>query len=1432
MERRKVLAHIVILVVLLSSLYTPVTTEAGEARTEISQQYNNFDKNGDPIDTFYPNEERVYNVNFSISSEESGSDNYTVVLDVPTEPMDQMFYGWYEQRVKVGKPEGASEVRHVQNKDGSWQVEVDFPSLYGGTIFSFPVIVEYGDAANDGWSVPENYKHTVKATLYDSNGEIVKKSDGLSFYTKYDKPETEVRLAGGNEVFLGFEDEDGNIVEGTESNYARFLVGFDHSNINRLRAFGQYDIAVHLPDGAAFDPDLVVDGKKVNEGWVLDEKSQMIERTTDFMGRTLPDTTDDETPAFYLSFPDKEKGDTSTVRADVTYHPEDKKIYEPDPYTDSDDETFSFDSKPINSVFTKTALRNHRHIVILDDTLAKTRGEYYKLAVNNPSKTAKLTDVVVTDFKKQDGSLSLDPRMEFKRLGIDKNMVEYIERVIFYTGSDGEKMIEKNMENAESGSGSHWSTKFIEVPDGTKGVAYELKDIPPETSVNIYLQAAFSNPKQVSYDSVEPKNNQMWNEANVEFRLDSGGKVSEPIRATSSDYINLEEFNQELEFRKGYQSGSKRLGDTFVIRPSISANISSATPLTNIRMIGLLPPGADPVEDDLIGGYSASKVERSELVYDYKGTGRTAIVAYLDDVPAGEAFDMYLSGINMNTIVNNLSEFGVNTADVYLTFDQLDDPDIEFEPLVDDKLGINTDSVSSDKILKVEEPYQYVPIKELTANHYVQVSTAPHWSKDSAKLGMGVKSMYRLDVANYLNSAVDDLVLYDVLPHKGDKNIVKESTGEYEDRGSEYTVSLKSPIDTPEGFKTYYTTEEPLEDPGDSVKAGYWKESLDDYEDVKAVKIVMDEGKSLRPKERVTIDMDVTVPGFFRYSKSAYNSFAISTNNRTFVESNKTELYTYDEIDIPVTKIWDGEEKEQITVRVMNRENVAREKVITREDDWKYTFEGLPLYDKRGYYISYKVTEDRVPGYTTSIERRFGHGYFITNSQASEIEVSKVWVGEEQEYITVHLKADGEVVNTATLDRAGGWRHVFTDLEGVNSETGEPITYTVEEEKIEAYNDVVTGNAEDGFIITNTQKAVLGFDYVRILTAEASEGLPVSLKVDAHWAADDVYEKFGDEPFTIVLSEMDKDGEAQEVARKTVTINDTKEEINMSIPPEALEIDTKSTYRLHIQDIDKETLIAGTRGLLTTEGYTASEKKINIEAGVSGTDEDNRLSYDGETVTYKDVVMTERVFGEEIEKTYETFTLDTPQIGKAKTGYGFKVNRSAYYENQAGAYFSDIDEKANIHLSTRYDSAFVEEDNLDDFVEVSDGVAEKMLIQNVTDVSDGSDGSVEKTYDFHLPNVYMEEETGRVFSDMNTYTENRLLDAGQKLYIPVWLDSLGEYDVDIVAEKPIGVHGVTLHVNGYVDVHAYMFSHSDSDTPEKDELLIHPMDQKEIPENW
>ena len=101
----------------------------------------------------------------------------------------------------------------------------------------------------------------------------------------------------------------------------------------------------------------------------------------------------------------------------------------------------------------------------------------------------------------------------------------------------------------------------------------------------------------------------------------------------------------------------------------------------------------------------------------------------------------------------------------------------------------------------------------------------------------------------------------------------------------------------------------------------------------------------------------------------------------------------------------------------------------------------------------------------------------VNQLENTEVPIKKVWNDENNKYgdrpdsVNIKLYADDkDTGKMLVLNKDNNWNDVFTNLP--LKEDGNIIKYTVKEEKIAKYRTQITGNAKDGFVITNTHKTI------------------------------------------------------------------------------------------------------------------------------------------------------------------------------------------------------------------------------------------------------------------------------------------------------------------------------------------------------------------------
>ena len=175
---------------------------------------------------------------------------------------------------------------------------------------------------------------------------------------------------------------------------------------------------------------------------------------------------------------------------------------------------------------------------------------------------------------------------------------------------------------------------------------------------------------------------------------------------------------------------------------------------------------------------------------------------------------------------------------------------------------------------------------------------------------------------------------------------------------------------------------------------------------------------------------------------------------------------------VSVSKKWIGKAVYSVTVHLYaDGIDTGNNVVLNQANSWKYTFEGLRKYKIDGTEIQYTVKEDIPVNYEGKVEGNAKDGFVITNKNVEKITIpiEKKWVGPSKDSVTVKLLADGIEKETVTLKVDTNWKHTFKDLPKYSETDGHEIVYTIKEVQVEGYVTGISGDAKNGFTITNTK---------------------------------------------------------------------------------------------------------------------------------------------------------------------------------------------------------------------------------------------------------------------------------------------------------------------------------------------------------------------------
>lgn len=252
---------------------------------------------------------------------------------------------------------------------------------------------------------------------------------------------------------------------------------------------------------------------------------------------------------------------------------------------------------------------------------------------------------------------------------------------------------------------------------------------------------------------------------------------------------------------------------------------------------------------------------------------------------------------------------------------------------------------------------------------------------------------------------------------------------------------------------------------------------------------------SITPDSKGNIQIKGLQVGKYRYVEVAHpanfqdvavdNSKYNSTSNPNVANSKPVDITTtgsgkvtamYNapvpvKFDIPVSKTWVGPAKDSAVIKLLaDGKDTGKTLTLNKNNAWKDSFKGLDKHNVNGGVIKYTLEEVKIDNYDSTVTGDATNGFTVknTNTEKVQVKVSKKWEGPAKDSVTVKLLADGKEVSGKTLElkKAENWEGTFTDLPKYNKD-GSEIKYDVAEVNIAFYDSVKSGDAKNGYVITN-----------------------------------------------------------------------------------------------------------------------------------------------------------------------------------------------------------------------------------------------------------------------------------------------------------------------------------------------------------------------------
>ena len=201
-------------------------------------------------------------------------------------------------------------------------------------------------------------------------------------------------------------------------------------------------------------------------------------------------------------------------------------------------------------------------------------------------------------------------------------------------------------------------------------------------------------------------------------------------------------------------------------------------------------------------------------------------------------------------------------------------------------------------------------------------------------------------------------------------------------------------------------------------------------------------------------------------------------------------------VSVPVTKVWVGPQASSAKVTLL-ADGVEKDSVtLNAANGWAHTFTNLDKYNN-GTEIVYTVTEEPIANYDSVVTGDAATGFKVTNTntEKTSVDVTKTWVGTPAASVTIKLFADGIEKETVTLTAADNWTHTFANLDKYAAD-GHEIVYTVDETPVTDYIKAISGDAANGFTITNTITGKVNIPVTKVWVGPEATSAKVTLYAD------------------------------------------------------------------------------------------------------------------------------------------------------------------------------------------------------------------------------------------------------------------------------------------------------------------------------------------------
>ena len=469
---------------------------------------------------------------------------------------------------------------------------------------------------------------------------------------------------------------------------------------------------------------------------------------------------------------------------------------------------------------------------------------------------------------------TVDSRLKFTKIdyarlmqgnyGIGEYISKYVKRIILTLEDGSQKEVQP--ETDKDGNGFIDLTKYGTVV----GWRMEMKDdfvLKSGQGIRLNTYTSFKDPEKTRYDENDATKNEFKNTGRVTYQTQSNIAKDQ----TSDWTFKLIPLKESFEISKTTDYNDVRYTDGENIRFGLMATKVVLDPdkdYGDLRIIDLYDPNTLKVdykdfERNLASNEKGMKFLKSyDVIENYHNSGRTALIMHLDQKEFIKASLKDLNRVRLPFIVADLKgkdDGGTFTNKVYVAGNGIHDlENANPDRVTEDVYDLNGNGSTTDKIPYAQSNYTIVAAEGIYARKYIakndDLSDA---SIVTRTFKPGETFNYKLTIKNNTDKAVEDGVVYDVLPKVKDVNTLDGSG-----RMTEYTVSLRGPVTAPEGWTVYYTTDTGVttDTMAQAADKDIWTTAVADYSQVTGIKLVANAGTTIPARGEASFGVPVVNP--------------------------------------------------------------------------------------------------------------------------------------------------------------------------------------------------------------------------------------------------------------------------------------------------------------------------------------------------------------------------------------------------------------------------------------------------------------------------------------------------------------------------------------------------------------------------------------------